>query len=272
MNRTRRYGFLVLTDEPAPRLLSTSSPERHRGRLYGPLPSPARTQQAARTLSDLLGLRDCRADMPMQYAEQADLFNEARRAACPRYDFGTCLGPCAGLVTEREYRERAEAAAAFCDGRALRPVDRVVAEMTSRGDASDFEGALRWREKFETLEWLLAATTRARAAIDLLSFVFRDPGAQGDDRVYLIRSGEIHACYPDPVSPLEREMFAGVVREACARPPSPPARVDVERLQERLLVLHWFRTRPEAWRRTVPLERWGGTPESPDHPQPYETF
>ena len=74
MNRTRRYGFLVLTDEPAPRLVATGAPERLHGRIYGPLPSPMRTAAAARTLSDLLGLRDCRADMPVHYAEQGDLF------------------------------------------------------------------------------------------------------------------------------------------------------------------------------------------------------
>ena len=256
MNRSKRYAFLVLTDESAPRLVATSTPERVRGRIYGPLPSPARAVAAARSLSDLLGLRDCRGDMPVHYAEQGDFFSEPRRAACPRFDFKTCLGPCAGATTEWEYRERVEAAANFCEGRALRPVDRVVREMSARAEAADFEGALRWREKFESLEWLLAATTRARAALDLLSFVYRDPGAQGDDRVYLIRAGEIRACYPDPVSPLEREMFAAAVTDECSKPMTPAHSVDAERLHERLLVMSWFRTRPEAWRRTTGLESW----------------
>ena len=259
MNRSKRYSFLVLTDENAPRLVATSTPERIRGRIYGPLPSPARAVAAARSLSDLLGLRDCRADMPMHYAEQGEFFSEPRRAACPRYDFKTCLGPCAGATAEWEYRARVEAAADFCEGRALHPVDRVVKEMSSRAETADFEGALRWREKFESLEWLLAATTRARAALDLLSFVYRDPGAQGDDRVYLIRAGEVRACYPDPVSPLEREMFAAVVKEECSKPVTPSHRVNAEQLHERLLVMSWFRTHPEAWRRTTGLVTWQAT-------------
>jgi excinuclease ABC subunit C len=256
MNRSKRYAFLVLTDEPAPRLIATGSPERHRGRTYGPLPSPARTQDAARVLSDLLGLRDCRADMPLHYTEQGDLFAEHRNAACARYDFGTCLGPCAGATTEAAYRERVEAAAAFCEGRSVQPVDRVVAQMTARSENADFEGALRWREKFESLEWLLAATSRARAALELLSFVYRDPGTQGDDRAYIIIGGEVRATYPDPTSPIEREAFAAVVKEERERPSLPPERVDPERLQQRLLVMSWFRSRPDAWRRTQPLEGW----------------
>lgn len=256
MNRSKQYGFLVLTDEPAPRLLATMSPERHPGRVYGPIPSRGRAQQAARVLSDLLGLRDCRADMPMLYAEQGDLFIEPRRAACPRYDFRTCLGPCAGLVVESAYRDQAELAAAFCDGHSVRPVDRIVTEMTTRADAGDFEGALRWRERFEALEWLLAAMTRARTTFELLTFVYRDPGAQGDARAYIIIGGEVRASYPDPVSPIEREAFTAVVAEECNRPAPPLERVDAERLHQRLLVMSWFRTRPEAWRRTQPLEAW----------------
>ena len=256
MNRSKRYAFLVLTDEPAPRLLATGSPERHRGRSYGPLPSPARAQDAARVLADLLGLRDCRADMPLHYTEQGDLFATHRNAACARYDFGTCLGPCAAATTEAAYRERVEAAAAFCEGRSVQPVDRVVTQMTARAEHDDFEGALRWREKFESLEWLLAATTRARATLELLSFVYRDPGAQGDDRAYIIIGGEVRATYPDPTSPIEREAFAAVVKEERERPAPPPERVDAERLQQRLLVMSWFRSRPDAWRRTQPLEGW----------------
>ena len=128
--------------------------------------------------------------------------------------------------------------------------------MTTRADAGDFEGALRWREKFEVLEWLLAATTRARASLELLTFVYRDPGAQGDARAYIIIGGEVRATYPDPVSPIEREAFAAVVEQERNRPALPLERVDAERLHQRLLVMSWFRTKPEAWRRTQPLEAW----------------
>ncbi len=257
MNRTRAAGFLVVTDERAPRLVATTAPERHRGRVYGPFPSQGRVTEAARVLMDLLGIRDCRADMPVHYAEQQELFAEPARAACPRYDFGSCLGPCAGLVAEPDYRERAERAAEFCDGRSIGPIARVVAQMTERADAGDFERAAHWRGKFESLEWLLAAVARSRATLDALTFVYREPGARGDARAYLIIRGEVRACYPDPVSPIEREAFAAVVAEECAKPLEPVGRITPERLHQRLLVMSWFRNRPQAWRRTTALEGRG---------------
>ena len=57
MNRNNRHGFLVLTDEPAPLLLVSATPERHRGRIYGPLPSPNRLRESVRVLLDLLDRR-----------------------------------------------------------------------------------------------------------------------------------------------------------------------------------------------------------------------
>ncbi len=260
MNRNRRHGFMVLTDEPAPRLLVSATPERHRGRIYGPLPSPARQRAAARVLLDLLGLRDCRADMPVHYVEQAELFAEPRRAACPRFDFGTCLGPCAGRISEWAYRERAELAAAFLEGRSVAPIDRIVEEMTRRAEEGDYERALYWREKFEALEWLIGAIARARSATEALSFVYRDPGARGDARAHLIVRGEVRATYPDPVTPIEREAFAAVVREEWVREEPTPGRADAERLHQRLLVMSWFRTHPDAWRRTTPVETFLGEP------------
>jgi excinuclease ABC subunit C len=256
MNRNKRYGFLVITDEPAPRLLMSTTPERHRGRIYGPLPSPIRLREGVRVLLDLLALRDCRADMTMHYAEQSDLFNEPRRAACPRFDFGSCLGPCAGHVTAASYHERVQLAAAFCEGRSIRPIDRVVAEMTARAESGDFERALFWRTKFEALEWLLGTMARTRAAVEALTFVFRDPGERGDARVYLIIRGEVRASYPDPATPLEREAFAGVVRDHLALGVEPVGRTDPARLHQQLLVMSWFRNRPDAWRQTAPLEHY----------------
>ncbi|MDZ4259250.1 MAG: hypothetical protein U0974_05870 [Gemmatimonadales bacterium] len=254
MNRSRQYGFLVVTDDRAPRLVATPAPERLRGRIYGPFPSRGATQRAARVLVDLLGIRDCRADMPIHYAEQQDLFAEPMRAACPRFDFGTCLGPCTAAVSEQGYRARADLAAAFCEGRGVAPLERIIREMTAQAEAGDFERAAYWREKFEALEWLLSAVARNQAALDALTFVYRDPGDRGDARAYLIVRGEVRACYPDPVSPIEREAFAAVVAEELAKPTAAPGRVAPERLHQRLLVMSWFRNRAEAWRR---VERVG---------------
>lgn len=256
MNRRRNAAFVTLSSGSAPRLAVTASTTRQDCRYFGPFVSPARALQGIRVLNDLLGLRDCAEKMPVVFPGQGDLFTEAKQAGCPRYDFGTCTGPCAGLVEEFRYRSQAESAVRFLGGIQVQPIDRLIDQMVAAAEQQDFEAAARWREKFEALEWLIAALARARAAIEGLTFVYREPGAFGDDRVYLIRHGLVRASDPFPTTPIEREAFRGVVDEEMALPLPPSGLLDAATIEEMLLVMSWFRRHPEAWRRTLPIDRW----------------
>jgi excinuclease UvrABC nuclease subunit len=255
-NRTRRSVLIKIAGGPAPRVYGGGSLARGDVRCYGPFPSNARTMEAVRTLNDLLGLRDCPTTMPVVFAGQGDLFETPRQAGCMRHEFGFCTGPCAGLVAEFDYRRRVETAMAFLEGRTIKPMDRVISAMQQASDAAEFELAARWREKFEQLEWLLASTSRARSAIDLLTFVYRDPGDFGDNRVYLLKRGVVQASFPYPATPIEHEAFRGVVAQEVGRSDAPAGPLPLESIDEVLLMMAWFRAHPDALRRTTKYEQW----------------
>jgi excinuclease ABC subunit C len=255
-NITRRSVLIKISNEIAARVYTGATVAQADARCYGPFRSMSRTAEAVRTLNDLLGLRDCAATMPPVFAGQGDLFDPPRQAGCARHELGFCTGPCAGFVSQWEYRQRVETAMAFLEGRTIQPIDRVVQAMQQAAGEARFEVAARWREKFEQLEWLLAATSRARSARDLLTFVYRDPGDFGDDRVYLVRQGVVRASFPNPTTPIEHEAFRAVVADEAARPASPAGPLPLESLDEILLLMSWFRTHPEALRRTTPYEKW----------------
>lgn len=260
MNRTRRAVFVKILDSPAPKIYQGATIGRQDGRVYGPFRSRARVESAIRVLNDLLGLRDCEARMPIVFADQGDLFTAATQAACHRHELGQCTGPCAGLVSEMDYRCRIETAAAFLEGRTVQPIDRAITAMQESASAQDYERAAKWRERFEHLEWLLAATARSRAAVDLLTFVYRDPGVFGDDRAYLIRRGTVRACYPYPTTPIERIAFGAVVKEELGREEPAAGPLPLEAIDEILLLMSWFRGHPDALKRTTPLPEWAGGP------------
>ncbi|MGH7580133.1 MAG: nuclease [Gemmatimonadales bacterium] len=255
-NLTRRAVFIKVSRGPAPRVYAGDTVTRDDLRCYGPFRSLARTGEAVRTLNDLLGLRDCVTSMPIVFSGQGDLFGSTRQAACMRHEFGFCSGPCAGFVAEREYGAKLETAIAFLEGRTIQPIDRVVSAMQEASTTDRFELAARWREKFEHLEWLLAATSRARTAVDLLTFVYRDPGTYGDDRVYLVRQGVVRATFADPTTPIESEAFRAVVAAELARQDPAPGPLPLESVDEILLLMAWFRAHPDALRRTTPLSEW----------------
>jgi excinuclease ABC subunit C len=255
-NRTRRSVLIKIAGGAAPRVYGGGAIARDDIRCYGPFQSMSRMLEAVRTLNDLLGLRDCPATMPVVFAGQGDLFDQPRQAGCMRHELGFCSGPCAGLVSQREYRRQVETAVAFLEGRTIQPIDRVVAAMQEASDKAQFEIAARWREKFEQLEWLLAATSRARSAIDLLTFVYRDPGDFGDDRVYILKQGVVRASFPYPATPIEHEAFRAVVADEARKPAAPPGPLPMDSIDEVLLMMAWFRAHPDALRRSTPYEHW----------------
>jgi excinuclease UvrABC nuclease subunit len=256
MNRARNLVFIAIRGGEASRLVVVNATTRRAERCYGPLSSPQKARDAVSVLNDLLGLRDCGERVPVVFPGQEDLFAQPRRAACMRHELGTCSGPCAGFIEAEAYQRRVDAALSFLEGRAIAPLDRVVHEMMARADAGDFEAAIRWRTRFEALEWLFAALNRARSAVEVLTFVYRDPGEFGDDRAYLIRRGLVRATYPWPATPIECEAFRAVVRADLERPLSPTGPLPAGSVDEVLLLLSWFRRHPGALRRTEPLERW----------------
>lgn len=255
-NVTRRSVLIKISGDLAPRMYAGATVASDDVRCYGPFRSLSRTLEAVRTLNDLLGLRDCKAEMPAVFAGQADLFDEPRQAGCMRHEFGFCSGPCAGFVTQSDYRRRVETAMAFLEGRTIQPIDRVVQAMQEAAGEARFEVAARWRERFEQLEWLLAATSRARSARDLLTFVYHDPGEFGDDRAYLVRQGVVRAAFPYPSTPIEQEAFRAVVAAEAAQPLPPAGPLPIESIDEILLLMSWFRAHPEALRRTSSYAEW----------------
>ena len=257
MNRSRKTAFIKVSPGPAPKIYVGNTPGPDGTLHYGPFTGVARLKDGVRTLNDLLGLRDCALRMPVAFAEQEDLFRGGQHAVCLRHDLGQCLGPCAGLVSERSYEERVSTAVAFLETRAIQPLDRVVAEMVAASERDDFELAAWWRAKFEHLEWLLAASSRSRAAVAALSFVYVDPGTYGDDRAYIVNHATIRASAPAPHTPIEREAFGALVAQHSSWQP-PSGAVPIEAVDEMLLVLQWFRRRPGAFSRTVPYEEWLG--------------
>ena len=255
MNRNRRVGFIRISNCPAPKIIVGSSPGSGSERHYGPFVGTARLKESVRILNDLLGLRDCALKMPTFFPGQEDLFASPKHTACLRYEIDHCTGPCAGLVTERDYRDRIATAIAFLETRSMAPLDRVVAEMTAAGERQDFELAAHWRDRFDALEWLLAASVRAHAAVAALTFVYLDPGTFGDDRAYVIRHGTVRASAPAPHSPIEKEAFKALVAEH-ATWSSNTTSLPANSIDETLLLMQWFRRHPRALSRTVPLEEW----------------
>ena len=247
----RHFAFIKLTRGPAPKLVVVRGASDDALAYYGPFHGASQVGDAVRELNDAVGLRDCANDRRMLFADQRELFQLAPRTpGCIRYEVRKCLGPCIAACTERDYGDRVALARAFLDGADDGPMARLREEMASAAERLEFERAASLRDKLQRLERLREQFVRFRFAVETLSFVYRVPGHEGDDRVYVIRRGRVRADQAAPRTAGERRSLARLVEDIFAPVERDTAQVPTHEIDELLLLSSWFRRFPDELERT----------------------
>ncbi len=252
----RHYAFIKLAASAAPKLLVVRAPTLDDASVYyGPFHGAQRLSEAVRELSDALGLRDCALDHKMVFADQPELFDTSPMTpGCIRFEIGKCIGPCCGASSVSQYMTRVREARAFLEGRHEGPIESLRESMIIASELMQFERAASLRDKLQRLEDLREEFTRLRFAVETLSFTYTVKGAEGDDRVYVIRRGLVRAEQQKPKSKKEKTALHEMVRSMFSgETPAAPGVVPTHAIDELMLVSSWFRKHPKELKRTKPL-------------------
>ncbi len=254
--RRRRFAFVKVTSEKAPRLMPVKRVVEDGSVYYGPFPALLRLAEAARDLAQVLGLRDCTQATPILFADQTELFAVERTAHCLRAQLGSCLAPCAGRTSSAEYSQRLDTARAFLEGRSEEPIDILERQMTAAAARLEFEYASRLRDRADRLRLFSEHLDSFRGHVAGLSFVYKVEGYEGGERLYLIRCGRIRKIFNKPDGRAARSRIDDAVRDVFSGPDRAPSALEPEEAAEILLIARWFRLNPAERGRTVRPERW----------------
>ena len=260
----RHFAFIKLTRGAAPKLLVVRGAGADDAQVYyGPFHGAQRVGEAVRELNDALGLRDCRLDQPMHFADQPELFQGfPRTPGCIRYEIRKCLGPCVGGCTTTEYDERVHLVRGFLDGADDGPLRALREEMIAASERLEFERAGSIRDKLARLEGLREQFIKFRFAIETLSFVYTVPGHQGDDRIYLIRRGRVRGEYNIPRSEADRIRLLEMVEDVFHPVERDSAQLPSHEIDELLLLSSWFRRFPAELARSCAAAVFAADPPS----------
>lgn len=263
----RHFAFIKLTRGPAAKLLVVRGAGADDAQIYyGPFHGAQRVGEAVRELNDALGLRDCRIDQPMHFADQPELFHiYPRTPGCIRYEIKKCLGPCVGGCNTSQYQQRVGLVRDFLDGADDGPMHALRTEMEAASDRMEFERAAVLRDKLQSLEHLRAEFIRFRFAVETLSFVYTVPGFEGDDRIYLIRRGRVRGEYTTPRSESERVRLLGMVEDVFNPVERDTAQVPAHEIDELLLLSSWFRRFPGELGRSRQAHAFAAEPHALDY-------
>ena len=204
--RDRRYGFIKITRESAPRLVPVSRVQSDGASYYGPFAQTGWLAQAVHDLSLATGLRDCPAHTPIHFGDQLEIFSGDRVPRCIRADTGTCPAPCAGRCATADYHRCLRLARSFLEARSRAPLARLADCVKAAAADLRFEYAATIRDRMETLEKLWSHLSGFRGQVENLNLVYPVPGYGGDDRIYLIRRGRPCADLPWPKSDRARRL------------------------------------------------------------------
>lgn len=136
----KSYPLIRITNEPFPKVFKTRRVIQDGSEYFGPYPDGAKLIQYLDLIDRLFPLRKC--GMPLR----------KRYSPCLYYHIGRCCGPCAGLVTQEEYKKHIDKIRTFLQGKNDELVKQVREEMLQASKEQKFEAAIEKRDLLVALE------------------------------------------------------------------------------------------------------------------------
>ncbi len=152
----KSYPYVLLTQEPWPRIAMHRGPRAVPGRYFGPYPGVTAVRETLNIMHKLFKLRSC---------EDSVFRNRSR--PCLQYQIGRCTAPCVGLVSARDYADSVARVGLFLDGRSDELTDEIHGAMAAASERLDFEDAARLRDLVGAIRKLQARQFVDGQAADL---------------------------------------------------------------------------------------------------------
>ncbi len=142
----KTYPFIVIKNEPFPRVFLTRKKIMDGSEYLGPYTSVKRVRELMEFIKQTIQLRNCSLNLTDKNIQKGKF------KVCLEYHLGNCKGPCEGLQTAEDYKENLALLKNLLKG-SLSPVIRHFKE-EMKGHAANlaFEKAELTRKKIEYLE------------------------------------------------------------------------------------------------------------------------
>ncbi len=182
----KSYPYIVVTNEPFPRVFVTRQIRRDGSRYFGPYTDVKNVRAALKTIRDLFMIRSC------NFMLDADTIARRKVKLCLDYHIKKCEGPCEGLVSVEQYNTMIEQVVTLLRGKTEALIGLLRQEMESLAAGRRFEEAALVRDRIKGLK----AYAERQKAVDL-DACDRDIiafASEGDDAcgvVFRVRDGKL---------------------------------------------------------------------------------
>lgn len=182
----KSYPYIVITNEPYPRVFVTRHIRKDGSRYFGPYTDVKNVRAALKSIRDIFPIRSC------NYFIDDEVIKKRKIKVCLDYHIKKCEGPCEGLVSQVQYDGMIDQVAELLRGKTESLIRRMQQEMESAAASMRFEEAATTRDRIKGLQ----VYSERQKAVDL-DPLDRDIVAfatEGDDAcgvIFKIRDGKM---------------------------------------------------------------------------------
>ena len=142
----KTFPWIVVTNEPFPRVFSTRQKELVTGRFYGPYPNVKAMNALLGLIREMYPLRTCSLDL------SANKLAEKKYKTCLEFHIGKCLGPCIEKQTEEEYGTMIDEIELLLKGKTYSLIQALKKKMIQLAESYQFEDAHHLKLTIEQIE------------------------------------------------------------------------------------------------------------------------
>jgi len=158
----KTYPWIVIKNEPFPRIFPTRKVIRDGSKYYGPYASGAMMHAIMETIRELFPLRTCNLALTQENIQKGKF------KICLEYQIGNCNGPCEGFETEEEYEKKLSDIRDILEGKISGVIRRIKSQMEEAAARMDYEEAHKLKLKIDLLDRYQSKSTVVSASISNL--------------------------------------------------------------------------------------------------------
>ncbi len=186
---SKSYPWIVIKNEPFPRIFSTRKFIKDGSLYFGPYSSVSMQRAVLELIRGLYPLRTCKLNLAPQAIARGTY------SVCLEDHIGNCKGPCVGLQSEEEYMANIAAAKNILRGD-LRPAEAYfTAEMKRLAEGLHFEQAARAKDRLALLADYSSRSVIVSATLTNLEvvYVLHDEGTAFCNHMRIVRGAVVHS-------------------------------------------------------------------------------
>lgn len=142
----KTYPWIVIKNEPFPRIFSTRKKIKDGSSYFGPYTSVRHMNVLLNLIYEIYPIRSCKLELSEQK------IREKKYVICLDYHIGKCKGPCENKQSEQSYNEIIEEAKLLLSGKTKSLISLLTSRMKNLAENYEFEKANHVKKSIESIK------------------------------------------------------------------------------------------------------------------------